>query len=100
MPVYDYGQVSKESLDEIGKFVQRVSAVSMMPKAPQVINWILKQADIPYSVDEDASAEDLNNLLTPMTSRSGDGLEEGLPGGTGNNSGSSGDSSTGNTENA
>ena len=99
MPYLDYGSVSKDSLDEIGKFVQRVSAVSMMPKAPEVINWVLRQADIPYAVDEDISSEDLNNLLTPMTSGSGEGLVEGLPSGTGSNSGSSGDSSTSNNEN-
>lgn len=99
MPYMQYGKIGQESLDEIGKFVQRVSAVSMMPKTPEVINWMLKQADIPYQVDANMSMEELNELLTPMTSASGSGMVEGLNAGTGTNSGSSGDASTSNTEN-
>lgn len=99
MPYFDYGSISKESLDEIGKFVQRVAAVSMLPKAPKVVNWIMKQADIPYHVDESLSPEELSDQLTPMTSGAAQGMTSGLPSGTGDNTGSSGDSSTSNNEN-
>lgn len=99
VPYMDYGSISKESLDEIGKFVQRVSAVSMMPKTPETVNWVMKQADIPFHVDEDTSSEELNEMLTPMTSRSSEGMSSGLNGGIGSANGSSGDSSTSNNEN-
>lgn len=99
MPYFDYGSISKESLDEIGKFVQRVAAVSMLPKAPEVVNWIMKQADIPYHVDESLTPEELSDQLTPMTSGAAQGMTSGLPSGTGDNTGSSGDSSTSNNEN-
>ena len=99
MPYFDYGNISKESLDEIGKFLQRVTAVGMMPKTPAVVNWVMKQADIPFHVDESLSVEELSKMLSPMESGSGQGMTEGLPSGTGNNSGSSGDSSTSNNEN-
>jgi len=99
MPEWTYGEIGKVSMDEIGKFVQRVSAVSMMPKTPQVVNWIMEQANIPYKVDPETSVEDLSEMLTPMTSASGTGLAEGLPSGTGSNTGGSGDGSTSNTEN-
>ena len=99
MPYFDYGNISRESLDEIGKFVQRVAAVAMLPKSPKVVNWLMKQADIPYHVDESLSPEELSEQLTPMTSGAAQGMTEGLPSGTGNNSGRSGDSSTSNTEN-
>lgn len=99
MPYFDYGSVSKESLDEVGKFVQRVSAVSMMPKVPETVNWLMKQADIPYNVDENMSSEDLAEILTPMTTGAAQGMTSGLPSGTGDNTGSSGDSSTSNNEN-
>ena len=99
MPYFDYGNISRESLDEIGKFVQRVAAVSMLPKSPKVVNWLMKQADIPYHVDESLSPEELSEQLTPMTSGAAQGMAEGLPSGTGSNTGSSGDSSTSNTEN-
>lgn len=99
MPEWTYGEIGKVSMDEIGKFVQRVSAVSMMPKTPAVVNWIMEQANIPYKVDPDTSIEDLSEMLTPMTSGAAQGMTGGLPSGTGNNSGSSGDSSTSNNEN-
>lgn len=99
MPYFAYGKIGKESLDEVGKFVQRVAAVSMMPKTPEVVNWMLKQADIPYQVDKSLTTEELNELLTPMTSASGTGMVEGMGNGTGSSNGSSGDSSTSNNEN-
>lgn len=99
MPEWTYGEIGKVSLDEIGKFVQRVSAVSMMPKTPQVVNWIMEQANIPYKVDPDTSIEELSEMLTPMTSGAAQGMTSGMPAGTGSNTGSSGDSSTSNTEN-
>lgn len=99
LPVLDYGAVSAESLDELGKFVQRVAAVGMLPKSPEVVNWIMKQADIPYRVDNNLTATELAEELTPETSNSGAGMAEGMPNGTGSSNGSSGDSSTGNTEN-
>lgn len=99
VPYLDYGSVSSESLDELGKFIQRVSATGNLPKVPEVINWIMAQADIPYRVDLDLSTEDLTKILSPDTSASGSGLESGLPSGTGNADGSSGDSSTSNNEN-
>lgn len=99
MPFLDYGEIARESLDEVGKFIQRVAAVSMLPKKPEVVNWVLEKADIPYRVPEDMSTEDLANILTPMTTGAAQGMESGLPSGTGDNTGSSGDSSTSNTEN-
>lgn len=100
MPYLDYGSVSKESLDEIGKFVQRVTAVGMMPKVPETVNWVLKQADIPYNVDEDKDPQELAEILSPVTTGAGEGMTEGLNNGVGGSSGSSGDTSTSNTENA
>lgn len=99
MPYLDYGAVSAESLDELGKFVQRVSAVGMLPKAPEVVNWIMQQADIPYRVDNKLTANELSEQLTPETSNSGAGMAEGMPNGTGSSNGSGGDSSTSNSEN-
>lgn len=63
MPFVDYGEVGKESLDEIGKFIQRVKAVGMLPRTPDVVNWVLNQADIPYRVDKDISDEDLAKIM-------------------------------------
>lgn len=99
LPYFDFGNVAKESLDEIGKFIQRVKAVGMLPRAPEVVNWVLRQADVPYRIKDGTQQEELDAILGESTSRSGDGMKEGLPGGTGLAVGSSGDSSTSNNEN-
>lgn len=99
MPTFEYGEISKVSLDEISKFIQRTAAVGFIPKAPKVVNWIMDQANIPYKVDESLSVEELSKQLTPETSNSGAGMAEGMSNGTGSSSGSSGDSSTSNNEN-
>lgn len=99
LPILDYGSVGTESLDELGKFIQRVSATGNLPKVPEVINWIMKAADIPYRVDLGLSTEDLTKILSPDTSASGSGMSEGMSNGVGGSTGSSGDSSTSNTEN-
>lgn len=100
LPYFDYQSVAKESLDEISKFVQRVSAVGQLPVVPEVTNWILEKADISYRVDKNMDTESLNKILSPDTSKSGSGMEEGLNNGQGQSTGGSGDSSTGNSENA
>lgn len=100
IPEFTYGSVSKESLDEISKFIQRTAAVATFPRNRDTINWVMEQADIPYRVPDTMSQEDLDIALGNATSRSGDGLVTGLPAGTGDANGSSGDSSTANNANA
>lgn len=99
MPIISYGEISKPSLDEVSKWIQRVSATSNLPRNREVINWVLATADIPYRVPEDMSQEELNELLGQATSESGSGMTEGMSNGTGGSSGGSGDSSAGNSEN-
>lgn len=98
MPYFDYNNIEKISLDEVSKFVQRVSATGNLPKTPKVINWIMDVADIPYRVDDDMPQEELLQLLGSDTSRSGDGLAAGGLDGTSTGGGS--DRSTSNNENA
>lgn len=97
LPFMDYGKIAPDSLEEVGKFVQRVAAVSMMPKTPETVNWIMDQANIPYRADMSMSTEDLNNILTPMTSGAGQGMSQGMPSGTGS---SNGNNSATNSDNA
>ena len=99
MPIITYGEISKPSLDEVSKWIQRVSATGNLPKNREVINWVLATADIPYRIEEGTTQEELNVLLGTATSRSGDGMQSGMGNGTGGSSGSSGDSSVANGEN-
>lgn len=100
LPEITYGAISKPSLDEVSKWIQRVSATGNLPKTREVINWILQTAEIPYRVPEGISDEDLKEMLGEDTSASGSGMVEGLNSGTGSVSGGAGDSSTSNNENA
>ncbi|MNK14301.1 hypothetical protein D3C87_324010 [compost metagenome] len=103
VPYFAFGKPSKESLDEISKFIQRVRAVGMLPRTPEVVNWALESADIDYKVPKDTSAEELAEMCSSENdqSRSGDGLASSSGGlnGTGNSAGSR-DNSTANNANA
>lgn len=99
MPYFDYNNIEKISLDEVSKFVQRVSATGNLPKVAPVINWILDVADIPYRLDDDMPQEELLELLGSDTSRSGDGMAAGGLNGTSKGGGGT-DNSVDNTENA
>jgi len=99
MPYFEYRLPEAVNLEELGKFIQRVKAVGMLPITPKVVNWVLKLAEIPYQCDEKTTTEELLLLMGDPTSRSGDGMESGLNSGTGSGT-SGGDKSTGNKENA
>lgn len=99
MPEFTYGNVSKETLDEVSKFIQRTAAVSTFPRNRDTINWVMKQADIPYRVPDTMSQEDLDAALGNMTSRSGDGMASATGGLNGTGDSVGGDNSVGNNEN-
>lgn len=99
MPYFEYRLPEAINLEELGKFIQRVKAVGMLPVTPKVVNWVLKLADIPYTVPEDTSTEELLKLMGDPTTAAGEGMKEGLSNGTGSGTGG-GDKSTGNKENA
>lgn len=99
MPYFDYSLPEEINLEELGKFVQRVKAVGMLPVTPQVVNWILKLADIPYQVPEDMDTEELLKLMGDPTTRAGDGMAAGGLNGTSKGV-STDDNSTANKENA
>lgn len=100
MPYFEYRLPEAVDLEELGKFIQRVKAVGMLPITPKVVNWVLKLAEIPYQVDENATTEELLELMGSSTSAAGEGMKEGLNSGTGTAAGESGDASAGNKENA
>lgn len=103
MPYFDYEIPHSETLDNKGKFYQRVKAVGLLPVVPQVVNQILADAGIDYRVPDDMSTEDLMKILAPigeqMTSESGGGMESGLSNSNGKGTGGSGDPSVANNEN-
>lgn len=82
-PYFDFGEVTKESLDEIGKFIQRTAAVGLMPKTADTVNWITDRLGLEPQFNGDETTEEIAPYLTGYTSGSGEGLVEGLGSGTG-----------------
>jgi hypothetical protein len=73
LPKIVAGEIEEVSLDETGKFIQRVGTSGYLPIVPEVINHILKSANIDYRVSDKMSTEDLKLILSDNTSRSGEG---------------------------
>ena len=82
LPYFDYGEVSNQSLDEIGKFIQRVAAVGMLPKTPEVVNFATDRLGITPQFKEDTSQEEFLPFLTQYQSGAGEGLNSPVGEGT------------------
>ncbi|AGH32019.1 hypothetical protein VPIG_00162 [Vibrio phage PWH3a-P1] len=93
IPKFRAGDVEPISLDELGKYMQRVISVGVFPIVPATVNWYLQQSRIPYQFPDDATTEDILSVMPTMTSNAskGDGTS-----GTGNSQ-INGDGNTENT---
>jgi hypothetical protein len=97
LPYWEYEEVQQSDLDILSKAIQRYAATGAIELDREVLNITRQSVGAkPHDMDKEPMAE----YLPEKTSSSGDSLTSGLPGGTGDNTGGSGDSSTGNTENA
>lgn len=97
-PYFDFGEIAEESLDEISKFVQRTAAVGLMPKTPDLINFLTDRLGVPAQIASTLTTEQLAPMLTGYTSGAGEGLAQGSGSGTAK-SVSADDNSTANLEN-
>lgn len=90
----DVDGFDQESLDELGKYIQRVTSVGLMPKTEEVVNLVLNK----LGLDALPEGTDVNELLSDSTSRAGDGMQTAGEGTATDVSGN--DASSLNTENA
>lgn len=98
-PLFQFGDLKTPDLDVLSKFIQRVGAAGMLSQDASTVNWIAEQANMPTPFDDvTIPLEDVREQLTGFTSNAGEGMQEGMPSGTGDATGG-GDQSTGNTEN-
>ena len=95
----DYEGFSDTNLEDYSKAIQRMGATSMLPKTKDVINSNLRIIGVDELPDEMTQAE-LDELLGDMSTKSGQGMTEGLNSGTGSANGSSGNGSDLNSDNA
>ena len=67
----DYDGFDQESLDEVGKFVQRISSVGLVERDRAVLNYVRNKLGVDLYPDDEAPHEE---LLTGNTSKSGKGM--------------------------
>lgn len=79
----DYDGLIETDTETFSKAAQRLKAVSLLPATVDVVNTVLRSMSMD-ELPEGTTDEELQGMLDPMTSRSGSGLVEGLPSGTGN----------------
>ncbi len=72
LPKFKAGDITSVSLDEVGKFIQRVASVGMLPAVPPVFNEVLAKGGFDYRIDEEMSQEELHEISTGDTSRAGE----------------------------
>lgn len=70
-PVIEFESLNKESADTISKTIQRTASVGMLPITNEVVNTVLDSIDVD-SIQPDVN---LDEILTPYTSRAGDGMQ-------------------------
>ena len=102
LPEFKFGEVSIVDLETFSKAIQRIGAVKLIPRTAKNVNAIAERLNLPDRIREEATREEIDEILgsPPAETRSGEGMESGMPGGTGDADGSSGDSSISNSENA
>lgn len=74
IPVWEHGEMQNVSLEEFGKYIQRVKIY--LPIVPEVVNRVLEVAKINYHIDENMSSEDLKAIMPEgldTRDRSGEG---------------------------
>lgn len=89
-------------MDIITKGLQRVGAVKLIARTAKNINAIAEMLNLPDRISEDMKGDALETLLgqPPDPTKAAQGQSSGLNGGSGKATGSSGDSSAGNSNNA
>ena len=95
----DYEGFSESNLEDYSKAIQRMGATAMLPKTKDVINSNLRIIGVD-ELPENMTQEELDKLLGDQTTKSGQGMQEGLNSGTGSADGGSGNGSDLNSDNA
>ncbi|WNO47290.1 hypothetical protein [Vibrio phage vB_VibM_10AMN] len=74
MPELVAGEIEPVSLDEMSKAAQRLGSVGLLPvSAPTFLNELYEKHGFKYRLDEELSPEELSNMMSDYTSRSGEG---------------------------
>ena len=97
-PYFDFSRTDQISVDELGKYIQRIGAAGMLSNDADTANWIADQAGMPKPFDNtEVTVEEVRQQMTNFTSNAGEGMETVSGNGTSNSSASR-DNSTANLE--
>lgn len=98
-PYFDFVRTDEISVDDLGKYIQRVGAAGMLSNDAHTANWIADQVGMPRPFDDtNISVEEVRERMTNFTSNAGEGLAAGGLDGTSSGA-SSRDNSIANLEN-
>lgn len=98
LPYFEFDFSGQETLDELSKFIQRIAAVGLLPKTPEMVNFATRRLGIDDQIPEGLSQEEFLPMLSGYSSGSGEGMEKGSGSGTSDEVGDR-DSSISNLEN-
>lgn len=98
-PTFEFGEAEEVALAEFAKAWQQVSATKGIPKVKEVINEVMEKFGFDYRLPENITQDELERLLDGGENKVGQGMQEGLGGGTGKADGSKGDNTAGNSAN-
>ena len=82
-PTFEFGEVDDVPLKDFADAFQKISATNGIPKTVPLINEVMQRLKFKYRVPDETSQEQLERLLMGGDSKSGQGLKDGLPSGTG-----------------
>jgi len=94
-PVLTYTDLDNENIDEIGKLVQRLASTNMIPRDFRLINEILERSGFKYRLSKSDTMKGkefsamipYDEIFTNNESGASEGMESGLPSGTGDSLG-------------
>lgn len=87
-PKMKIGKLADIDMSVFAKAMQQLKATNLVPVTPDNINFISSIFNLPYRVKDDATSEEIDELLrvdSEIQSRSGDGLSKGSGNGTSDN---------------
>ena len=97
LPSIEFTYPTDVEIDNFGKLLQRIGSVNFMPRTPETVAWVTKQAGYPdWEKFKEMSQDEIDELFTDNESGSGRGLGTS---GTGNSQ-SGGKGSATNSDNA
>lgn len=78
LPYFEFSRVDQTTVDDLGKYIQRVAAAGMLSSDADTANWIAEQVGMPRPFDDvTVGVEEVREQMTNFTSKSGKGLESG-----------------------